>query len=529
MNFDRARRYLELFNVRDLIVRSREAKEAIRQVSGYAMTKIIGHYELWQLTENSGRYVEVLENEPVRYSGNESWKVIAHQWFTRDDLQDVHLVFPGNGAENLDNPVRLAADDLDDLPRSGLDSADCSLKESISNEEILLETSCPGKPHLVKVSYHPNWHVEGAEKILLVSPSFMLIYPQQEKVRLYYGPGTWDRLGQLLTIFGLLVLLLNVPLPGRQGQSVWSVVAKRLRLPAGQDLRFLPDPGPGTRQITMLLLFGAAAVLVGAGAYNTYVNEPYRLYNQSIRFKDAGRYDEARAGFRSFMQTYPLANLAQEASYYTGITYYLEQKDEESLAAFKDYIKRYPDGSRAAEVHYHIGLVLLRSGRKAEGLARMKLLTQQYPGSPWAGYAMERLQEHSDKPKGVKIDINRANLNQVMGQAISYFNQDRLEEAKPILLEISQRFPDYAGAPQALAALALCFYKEDDCANTIRYYQELVERYPGHRLAAEAYFHLGLCFDRTGNPERAAEAYRKVLEIDADGVYGSQAGARLNQ
>jgi TolA-binding protein len=113
-----------------------------------------------------------------------------------------------------------------------------------------------------------------------------------------------------------------------------------------------------------------------------------------------------------------------------------------------------------------------------------------------------------------------------MQRAINYFNHDQLEEAKPIFLQISERFPDFEGAPQALAALALCYYKVGDCLNTIKYYQKLTERYPEHQLVAEAYFHLGLCYEKTGSRSLAEEAFRKVLEIDKDGVYGKQAAKK---
>jgi TolA-binding protein len=302
-----------------------------------------------------------------------------------------------------------------------------------------------------------------------------------------------------------------------------------MHLRAPKDLPFLPDPKPGSRKIIMLVILAAAITLVATVSYRTYVNEPYRVYNRSIQDKDAGRYEQARAGFRIFMQTYPLANLARESAYYIAITYYLEKNDREALRSFEEYLKRYPLGNRVAEVNYHAGLSLLRSGRKEEGRRRLLLLIEKYPASPWADYARERLQEPGFAPEGKRLDINSSNLDQYMGRAIAYFNQDKLDEAKPILRAISERFPDFSGAPQALAALALCYYKEDDCSNTITQYQKLVERYPGHSLAPEAYFHLGLCFERAGNRNGAEDAYRKTLAIDPDGPYGNQARIKVGR
>ena len=530
MDFNRARRYLKLFNVRDLIIRSKAAKQAIKQVPAYELSKTVGQYEIWQLKENPGSYVEVLEHEPLLYQGAEPWKEVAHQWFTRDDPGDVLLVFNETASASMGKgPLKLSADDLDGLTRQETDNSGCKLRETIKDAEIFLETSCPGKPHLIKVSYHPNWQVEGAERIYLVSPSFMLIYPQTEKVHLFYGPGPWDRLGQVLSLLGLAVLLLHLQLPWTGGRTAWSVIVSRIKLPALPDFRFLPDPEPRIRKIALLAILVAAVILVAAGSYRTYVNEPSRVYNRSIRFKDEGRYEEARAGFRNYLQTYPLTGLAQESSYYIAITFYLEKKDQQALNSFEEYLQRYPQGNRTAEVQYHLGLILLRSGKKEEGIDRMLLLIEKHPESSWAGYARERLLEQGYTPQGKKLDINSSNLEQYMGRAIAYFNQDRLDEAKPIFREISERFPDYAGAPQALAALALCYYKADDCLNTINYYQKLVERYPEHRLAAEAYYHLGLCFEQMENTKNAEDAYRKILTLDPDGPYANQARIKVGQ
>jgi tetratricopeptide (TPR) repeat protein len=158
----------------------------------------------------------------------------------------------------------------------------------------------------------------------------------------------------------------------------------------------------------------------------------------------------------------------------------------------------------------------------------MQMLIENYPQTSWARFAKERLLERGLSPAGKKIHLTSSNLHQYMGRAITYFNQDRLEEAKPILLQISDRFPDFAGAPQALAALALCYYKEGDCSNTIRYYQKLIERYPDHKLLAEAYFHLGICYERTDNQDLAGEAFRKVIAIDKNGVYGKQGTLKIS-
>ena len=78
--------------------------------------------------------------------------------------------------------------------------------------ELQLDGKCINKPVIVRVPYFPNWKVEGADRIYLVSPAFMLIYPQQSNVRIYYSYTSVDYAGMILTAVGMVVLIV-VSLP----------------------------------------------------------------------------------------------------------------------------------------------------------------------------------------------------------------------------------------------------------------------------------------------------------------------------
>ena len=230
MNFERALPHLRLFNAGDLILRSDGAKRAIRGVTGYRLKETVGDYELWQVTANSGRYVEPLAFEPVLFPAGH-WKTDSYRWFMDEKQLDVHPVFDNDETAGPGKRFKARSNDLSSLPRIPLDTTNCRIKETIGNDEIRIETNWIGKPLLVKVSYHPDWQVEGADRIYLVAPSFMLIYPNQTTVRLHYGRGWPDRAGAALTILGLIILGLNLPLFGRERSTAWSLAAGRLRLP----------------------------------------------------------------------------------------------------------------------------------------------------------------------------------------------------------------------------------------------------------------------------------------------------------
>ncbi len=525
LNYDRARPRLEIFNVRDLIVRSVNAKKAIRQAEGYALRDTIGEYELWELTANSNRYVEVPDYEPVLFSTS-SWKEDSHRWFVDESLLQIPLVFVQEDVSRAFPPFKALARDLDDLPRIPVETGDCQVQERIGNQEIWIETDCIGKPLVVKMSYHPNWHVEGADRVYLTSPSLMLIYPRQRHVRLYYGPGLWDRIGQALTVTGLIILLINIPLGWRQGGTLWQWIALRMHIRPSLVPQIRFNPNNRNRWIILIVTVIVAGAAIIRVSYVTYYSNPNRVYNNAIHLKDEKRFDEAREGFRSAINELGASELAQKAAYFIGITYYLEQRDKDAIAAFEDLIRRYPKSNWLPVAKYHIGLCQYRSGQESEGNRQMQQLQEQYPGTRSAEWAGDRLREHAAQVEAL-APLNEDNLDHYMGIAIDHFNHDRLEESKTLLLDISSRFPDFSGAPQALAALALVYYKQENCEMTLVHYEELISRYPGDKLIPEAYYHLGLCNERLGNAEKGRSYLSRVSRDYPDTVYGHQARQRL--
>jgi len=525
LNYDRARPHLEMFNVRNLIIRSDHAKKAIRLAQGYVLTDTVGEYELWELTTNRNRYVELPDYEPVLFPTS-SWKQDSHQWFGDESLLQIPLVFVEEEITDVLPPFKALARRLDELPRIPVESGNCTVEERIGNQEINIETDCIGKPLLVKMSYHPNWQVEGADRIYLTSPSFMLIYPEQRHVRLYYGSGPWNRIGQALTVTGLIILLINIPLGWRQGSTLWQLIAARIHVRPSLVPQIRFNPGIRNRSIMLIVSVVIAGAVIARTSYVVYHTNPNRIYNNAIFLKDEKRFDEAREGFRSAMQELGASDLAQNAAYYIGITYYLEKKDQEAIAAFEDLIRRYPRSNWIPEVEYHIGQCLYRSGQESQGNHRMQQLCKQYPGTRWAGFAGDRLREHKVQVAEQAL-LGDDNIDHYMGIAIDHFNHDRLEEAKALLQDISDRYPDYSGTPQALAALALVYYKQGNCGMTLVHYGELINRYPGDSLIPEAYYHLGLCNEKLGDLEKGQGYLSRAARDYPDTVYGRQALERL--
>ncbi|MDA0576819.1 MAG: hypothetical protein O3B24_01840 [Verrucomicrobia bacterium] len=79
--------------------------------------------------------------------------------------------------------------------------------ETVTSDRIRFTTDAIGLPHIIKCSYFPNWKVRGAKAVYQVSPAFMLVYPDQADVEIYWGRTTIDKLALALTALGWLWLL----------------------------------------------------------------------------------------------------------------------------------------------------------------------------------------------------------------------------------------------------------------------------------------------------------------------------------
>ncbi len=64
-----------------------------------------------------------------------------------------------------------------------------------------------GVPVLVRVSYFPNWKVDGATGPFRVAPNMMVVIPTSNNVKLHYGSTSRDYMAYLLTFIGIGVLV----------------------------------------------------------------------------------------------------------------------------------------------------------------------------------------------------------------------------------------------------------------------------------------------------------------------------------
>ena len=231
-DLDAAVKHLELFNVKYMFVSSDKLKNALRERDDFRMLYGPAPFEIWEYTANDGKYVTLAKYEPVQVKSSE-WRNISYQWFREYQYDDIPLVwYKGDDAS-----FKYSFGDVTSISSLPMDEIEgnCTISETVTRQEILINTTCIGKPLIVKVSYFPNWKVDGADRIYIVSPTFMLIYPKKENVRIYYGMTLSDAIGLLATLAGIAIVIYNY-MDSRSRERVSKTISqlnffrKRLRL-----------------------------------------------------------------------------------------------------------------------------------------------------------------------------------------------------------------------------------------------------------------------------------------------------------
>jgi len=94
-----------------------------------------------------------------------------------------------------------------------------------------------------------------------------------------------------------------------------------------------------------------------------------------------GRYDDARAAFRSFADNNPGDELTPQAVYWVGDVAYVQKDYANAARAFAEQIKKYPTSMRSPDSMLKLGQSLIAMGQTKEGCLTLGALPSRYPSA----------------------------------------------------------------------------------------------------------------------------------------------------
>ena len=121
------------------------------------------------------------------------------------------------------------------------------------------------------------------------------------------------------------------------------------------------------------------------------VPDPETLYKSAYSDYTNGNYDLAIQGFQQYLQNYGQTDLASNAQFYIGDSYYLEKKYAEAVKAYDVCMTQYPGGNKMQAAQLKKGYALLAEGQTSAGARELRNLVRRYPDSKEADLARQRL------------------------------------------------------------------------------------------------------------------------------------------
>jgi len=227
VNLTQAAYDMALYNVKYFVSSNNDTQDLIEKTGLYEPDGEIQNFKFYYLNQDSD-YVKPLDREPILIVTDDITQ-FTYPWISSED-KDIFFAFSSSLTEEdmvnfrlivLNKSVNIPDTasnrkfySLDEAKLESslfdLKSEDCEFSTTMHTDSLEYQTSCPKQPHLIKISYFPNWESIDKEKLYPAAPSLMIVFPDSEDNRLYYGTHWSDRLGWIMTIIGLFILKLII-------------------------------------------------------------------------------------------------------------------------------------------------------------------------------------------------------------------------------------------------------------------------------------------------------------------------------
>ncbi|MGE5236699.1 MAG: tol-pal system protein YbgF [Acidobacteriota bacterium] len=119
--------------------------------------------------------------------------------------------------------------------------------------------------------------------------------------------------------------------------------------------------------------------------------EPAQLYTAAYEDYLRGNYDLAIQGFREYVKRFPTTELADNALYWIGESYYSKRQFQEAIAAFTELLNAYKTSDKAAAALLKKGLAYLEMNDKSQAVINLQYVIYEHPGTKEAELARNRL------------------------------------------------------------------------------------------------------------------------------------------
>ena len=115
------------------------------------------------------------------------------------------------------------------------------------------------------------------------------------------------------------------------------------------------------------------------------------IYDAGMAALRSGNYDKAVSTFREVVTNYPTGDLAPNAQFWMGESYYTKGDLESAVTAYRKVLADWPAARKAPDAMVKLGFSLSDLKRTGEARSTLEEVVRKYPGTPAAQLAADRL------------------------------------------------------------------------------------------------------------------------------------------
>lgn len=105
-------------------------------------------------------------------------------------------------------------------------------------------------------------------------------------------------------------------------------------------------------------------------------------YQYAMAFLRKGQYEQASSALAAFVTAHPKGQLASNALYWLGESYYARGMFDQAAVRFAEGYQKYPDGAKGPDSLLKLGMSLGRINKRAEACTSLAELKRKYPDAP---------------------------------------------------------------------------------------------------------------------------------------------------
>jgi tol-pal system protein YbgF len=122
-------------------------------------------------------------------------------------------------------------------------------------------------------------------------------------------------------------------------------------------------------------------------------SDPQALYQTAYNDYLRGSYDMAILAFRQYLEAFPDTELADNATYWIGESYFSQGQYRQAIEEFDNIAANYSRSDKIASALLKKGYSYLELGDTPRGRAQLRNVIAEFPGTDEANLAQQRLEE----------------------------------------------------------------------------------------------------------------------------------------